>query len=173
VRSAQTETDAKNESRHENRSMSIFLRPYEPRDFATLYRIDQSCYPRGIAYSKITLRWFLGLAGAECLVAETDGKICGFILAEEHPPLGHIITIDVVEAERRGGVGSALLQAIEANLQRRAVRIIVLEAATNNEPAVAFWQKHGYRVEGVLKRYYLGRLDAYEMKKVLPPPKEI
>lgn len=155
-----------------NKSMSMVLRAYEPHDFSALYRIDQACYPRGIAYSKITLRWFLGLAGAECLVAETRGKICGFILAEEHPPLAHIITIDVIEAERRNGVGSALLQAIETNLARHSVRIIVLETATNNAAGVAFWQKHGYRVEGVLKRYYLGRLDAYEMKKVLPAPKE-
>lgn len=150
----------------------MVLRPYEPRDFAALYRIDQTCYPRGIAYSKITLRWFLNLAGAECLLAENAGKISGFILAEEHPPLAHIITIDVIEAERRSGLGSALLHAIETNLAQHAVRTIVLETATNNEPAVAFWKKHGYRVEGVLKRYYLGRSDAYEMKKVLPAPKE-
>jgi ribosomal-protein-alanine N-acetyltransferase len=152
--------------------MTMVLRAYESRDFAALYRIDQACYPRGIAYSKITLRWFLGLAGAECLVAEIAGKICGFILAERHPPLAHIITIDVIEAERRNGVGSALLNAIETHLAQHSVRIVVLETATNNEPAVAFWKKHGYRVEGVLKRYYLGRLDAYEMKKVLPTPKE-
>jgi ribosomal-protein-alanine N-acetyltransferase len=152
--------------------MTMVLRAYEPRDFAALFRIDQACYPRGIAYSKLTLRWFLNLPGAECLVAESAGKMSGFILAEEHPPLAHIITIDVIEAERRRGMGSALLHAIETNLTRHAVRIIVLETATNNEPAVAFWKKHGYRVEGVLKRYYLGRMDAYEMKKVLPASKE-
>ncbi|HXN25397.1 MAG TPA: N-acetyltransferase [Candidatus Dormibacteraeota bacterium] len=153
--------------------MTMVLRAYEPRDFAALYRIDQACYPRGIAYSKITLRWFLGLAGAECLVAEIAGESSGFILAEKHPPLAHIITIDVIEGERRNGVGSAMVKAIETNLAQHSVRFIVLETATNNEPAVAFWKKHGYRVEGVLKRYYLGRLDAYEMKKVLLPTKEI
>lgn len=152
--------------------MATVLRAYEPRDFAALYRIDQVCYPRGIAYSKMTLRWFLGLAGAECFVAETSGKISGFILAEEHSPLAHIITIDVVEAERRSGVGSALLYAIETNLASHSVRTIVLETAIDNQPGVAFWKKHGYRVEGVLKRYYLGRLDAYQMKKVLPASKE-
>ncbi len=150
----------------------MVLRAYEPGDFAELYRIDQECYPRGIAYSKSTLRWFLSLAGTECLLAETAGIISGFILTEEEPPLGHIITIDVIEAERRNGVGSALLHAMEMNLAGRFVRTIVLETATNNQPAVAFWQKHGYRVEGVLKHYYLARVDAYEMKKVLPALKE-
>jgi len=152
--------------------MSAAIRPYNTRDFAKLFRIDQACYPPGIAYSKNTLRWFLNLPGAKCLVAEISGKIAGFILAEEHPPLAHIITIDVVEPERRSGIGSDLLLAIEEDLALQGVRTIVLETAIDNEPAVAFWQKHGYRIQSVLERYYLGRLDAYEMKKALPAPKE-
>jgi [ribosomal protein S18]-alanine N-acetyltransferase len=152
--------------------MSAAIRPYNTRDFATLFRIDQACYPPGIAYSKNTLRWFLNLPGAKCLVAEVDGRIAGFILAEQHAPLAHIITIDVAESARRAGIGSALLRAIEADLALQAVRTMVLETATNNEPAIAFWQNHGYRIQSVLKRYYLGRLDAYEMKKALPAAKE-
>ena len=153
-------------------AMSAAIRPYNTRDFTGLFRIDQACYPPGIAYSKTALRWFLNLPGAKCLVGIIGGKIAGFILAEEHAPLAHIITIDVVEAERRSGIGSDLLRAIEADLALQGVRTIVLETAINNEPAIAFWQKHGYRIQSVLKRYYLGRLDAYEMKKALPAPKE-
>jgi ribosomal protein S18 acetylase RimI-like enzyme len=44
----------------------------------------------------------------------------------------------------------------------------LLETAANNEAGVAFWQRHGYRIEATLKRYYLGRIDAYEMRKILP-----
>ena len=55
-----------------------------------------------------------------------------------------------------------------AGLAARGVRRVSLETATTNEPAVAFWQRHGYRTVAVLKRYYLGRLDAYEMRKILP-----
>ena len=48
------------------------LRAYTPADFETLYVIDQACYPRGIAYSRRTLRSFLAAPGASCLVAETE-----------------------------------------------------------------------------------------------------
>src|SRR5258708_33344969 len=58
-------------------AMSAAIRPYNSRDFAKLFRIDQACYPPGIAYSKNTLRWFLNLPGAKCLVAEVSGKIAG------------------------------------------------------------------------------------------------
>lgn len=146
------------------------LRAYEPHDFAALYKLDQSCFPPGISYSRTTLRYFLTLPSADCTIAEEDGRILGFILSEENPPLAHIITLDVDAKHRRNGVGTTLLETQEANLASRAVRSILLETAIDNEPAVAFWQSRGYRIEATLKRYYLGRMDAYEMRKILPGP---
>lgn len=148
--------------------MALTLRSYEPHDFAALHKLDQACFPPGISYSKTTLRYFLMLASADCVVAVEEDRITGFILSEENPPLAHIITLDVAEKHRRQGVGAALLQTLESNLEARGVRSILLETATENEAAVAFWQRHGYRIEATLKRYYLGRVDAYEMRKILP-----
>jgi ribosomal-protein-alanine N-acetyltransferase len=152
--------------------MAVTLRSYEPHDFTALHRLDQSCFPAGISYSKTTLRYFLTIASADCVVAVDGARIAGFILTEENPPLAHIITLDVAQAHRRHGVGTALLAESEKNLALRGVRSVLLETAIDNEAAVAFWKKHGYRIEAVLKRYYLGRLDAYEMRKRLlaPPP---
>ena len=150
--------------------MPPVLRPYDPKDFSALYRLDQSCFPAGIAYSKTTLRYFLSLRSADCLVAMEDAHIAGFILTEENPPLAHVITLDVAEKFRRQGIASVLLAESERNLALRGVRHVLLETATNNDAAVAFWQHRGYRIEATLKRYYLGRLDAYEMRKILLAP---
>jgi ribosomal-protein-alanine N-acetyltransferase len=149
--------------------MALSLRSYDPRDFAALHRLDQACFPAGISYSKRMLGYFLKLPSADGIVAEAAGQIAGFILTEENPPLAHIITLDVAEAHRRAGTGSSLLAESERNLALRGVRTILLETATENEVAIAFWQRHGYRIEAVLKRYYLGRQDAYEMRKFLLP----
>jgi [ribosomal protein S18]-alanine N-acetyltransferase len=148
--------------------MAPVLRPYDPRDFSALFRLDQACFPAGVSYSKTTLRYFLSLRSADCLVAMEDAHIAGFILTEENPPLAHIITLDVVEKFRRRGIGSLLLAESERNLGLRGVRHVLLETATDNDAGVAFWQRHGYRIEATLKRYYLGRLDAYEMRKIMP-----
>ena len=148
--------------------MAVTLRSYEPHDFAALHRLDQSCFPAGISYSKTTFHYFLTIASADCIVAADGKRIAGFILTEENPPLAHIITLDVAETYRRKGVGTAVLSESEKNLALRGVRSILLETAIDNEGAVAFWKRHGYRIEAVLKRYYLGRLDAYEMRKILP-----
>jgi ribosomal-protein-alanine N-acetyltransferase len=147
--------------------VSVTIRQYEAHDFASMFKLDQACFPPGIAYSKTMLRYFLAQAGAECLVALDGGKIVGFTLSEENPPLAHIITLDVAESHRRHGVGTALLGESEANLRFRGVRTVLLETATNNEAGIAFWERHGYRREVVLRNYYSGRLDAFEMRKKL------
>lgn len=152
--------------------MSIVIRQADAKDFPALFRLDQKCFPPGIAYSKTMLKRFMGLPGAECLLAVHENEIIAFLLTEENPPLGHVMTLDVAETHRRKGIGSLLLRESENNLRFRGVRTMLLETAISNEAGVAFWQRHGYRIEAVLKNYYPGHLDAYEMRKRLPVMKE-
>jgi [ribosomal protein S18]-alanine N-acetyltransferase len=146
----------------------VLLRAYQPGDFDALYKLDQSCFPRGIAYSKTTLRYFLALSSAQCLLAVEEDDIAGFMLSEVDGSLAHIITLDVAEAHRRSGVGTMLLNAAEKSLATKGVRTVFLETAVNNHATVNFWLRHGYIKEGILKRYYLNRIDGYEMRKTLP-----
>jgi [ribosomal protein S18]-alanine N-acetyltransferase len=148
--------------------MAVTQRAYEPHDFAALHRLDQSCFPQGIAYSRTTLHYFLMLPTANCVVAVEGKNLVGFILSEQNPPLAHVTTLDVAASHRRRGIASALLAEAETNWIYYGVHHVLLETAIENEAAVAFWKRHGYRIEAVLKRYYLGRLDAYEMRKILP-----
>jgi [ribosomal protein S18]-alanine N-acetyltransferase len=152
--------------------VSITIRQSDSKDFPALFKLDQKCFPPGIAYSRQMLRHFLTQAGAETLVAEDNKTIVGFLLTEENPPLGHVMTLDVAEPYRRKGIGSDLLRESEANMHFRGVRTMLLETAITNEAGVAFWQRHGYRIEAVLKNYYPGHLDAYEMRKRLPAMRE-
>jgi ribosomal-protein-alanine N-acetyltransferase len=147
--------------------VSVAIRQFDSHDFAALHRLDQACFPPGISYSKTMLRYFLAQPAAECLVAVDGAKIIGFLISEENPPLGHIITLDVAEPHRRRGVGTRLLRESEEHLAFRGVRTVLLETATTNDAGIAFWERHGYRREAVLKNYYSGRLDAYEMRKRL------
>jgi ribosomal-protein-alanine N-acetyltransferase len=147
--------------------MPFTIRPYEARDFAAMHKLDQACFAPGISYSRWSLQYFLNLPSADCLVAEEGKRLAGFILAEENPPLAHIITLDVAESHRRKGVGSDLLRDMEQHFAFHGIQSVLLETAVDNESGIAFWQHHGYRTEAVVKRYYLGRIDAYEMRKKL------
>lgn len=148
-------------------AVKFTIREYRPADLGVLYSIDQSCYSLAIAYSLGELRWYLHLPGAACFVAESRKKISGFILSAHKGAHGHIITIDVLVPYRGSGVGTALLRKSERNLAEAGVREIWLETATNNNAAVAFWQKHGYRTRGRMKNYYPGGVDAFAMSKHL------
>jgi len=149
--------------------MAIIIRQYKAKDFDRLYKLDQACFPPGIAYSKWSLRYYLNLPGADCLVAEEGKELAGFILAEENPPLGHIITLDVAEKFRRRGAGSALLREMEEHFTFRGIESVLLETSVENKSGIAFWEKHGYRTEAVVKKYYLGKIDAFEMRKKIQP----
>lgn len=157
--------------------MTFSVRDYHPDDFNTLYLIDRACYEPEIAYTREELRWYLSLSAADCLVAEARHStrnaprpIAGFVIVASQRIHGHIITIDVVENLRRAGVGAVLLRKAEAKLLRRGAREVWLETATNNNPAIAFWNKHGYRTRGRLRDYYPGGIDAFSMSKQLPNP---
>jgi ribosomal protein S18 acetylase RimI-like enzyme len=158
-------------------SANIVLRAARDQDFETLYTIDQACYSPEVAYTRNELRWYLSLRGTECIVAEmlkkgfrksqTRSRIAGFVVTISRQLHGHIVTIDVLEMHRRRGVASALLQCAESKMSEQDIEEVWLETATNNESAIAFWKKHGYRSRGVLPNYYPNRLDAYAMSKTL------
>jgi ribosomal-protein-alanine N-acetyltransferase len=79
--------------------------------------------------------------------------------------VGHIITIDVVAAARRSGVGSELLREAESRLRAAGSRSVVLETAVDNHSALTFYKRHEYFLVKTIPRYYSNGLDAFVLKK--------
>jgi len=138
-----------------------------------------------LAYSRPEMAFYMRRAGAFTLVAEakeapgdsqkkrsggvgeeTQG-ILGFILTELQRRKGHVITIDVIGAARRLGVGSAMLDVAEARLRESGAEAVALEVAVNNEAAIRFYKEKGYFVEKTVRGYYSNQLDALVMEKAL------
>jgi ribosomal-protein-alanine N-acetyltransferase len=151
-----------------NCAVPFVIRDFKPEDFDTLWRIDQECFPPGIAYTREELTIYLRKRGAITLIAENpDYKtIAGFLVA--HGGLtGHIITIDVVTGARRFGVGSLLLSGAEDRLREAGSRAVGLETAVDNLGALAFYKRHGYDVIRTWPRYYSNGVDALVLKRML------
>jgi ribosomal-protein-alanine N-acetyltransferase len=145
----------------------FLLRDPRPEDFETLWRVDQECFPPGISYTQQELKVYMRRKGAFTLVAEDfSGAIAGFIVA--HGGLtGHIITIDVLPAARRSGLGSQMLHAAEERLRAAGSLAVGLEAAVDNVSALSFYKRHGYAVIKTWPRYYSNGVDALVLKKEL------
>jgi len=150
------------------KASEFVLREFAPADFDILWRLDQICFTRGIAYSKAELAHFIKQSRSFTIVAEADAEIAGFIVVERDTRgTGRIITIDVHPDARRGGLGTLLMETAEERLRELECKRVVLEVAVDNAAAIGFYKRHGYSVMGTIPRYYLGSLDALRMVKEL------
>jgi len=143
------------------------IRDFSPKDFDTLWQIDQRCFPPGISYSRQELRTYMSKRDAFTLIAgDSANAVAGFIVA--HGGLtGHIITIDILPEARRSGAGSLLLQAAENRLRQAGSRAVGLETAVDNLPALSFYKRHGYNLIRTWPRYYSNGVDALVLRKEL------
>ena len=160
--------------------VTFAIRAYRLEDFETLWRLDQACFPPGIAYSRMELMTYIRRRNsfalvAECVRSEADDSgdatrlwIAGFIVAESGRRAGHIITIDVREEARRSGLGSRLMREAETRLRAEGCTAVLLETAVDNQAALAFYKRLGYFLVKTVPRYYTTGVDAFVLKKELP-----
>lgn len=94
---------------------------------------------------------------ARLWVLEDDGRVVGYLGAEESLPgvfsLGMAI---LAEARGRGG-GRALLAALDEHARRCGAHKLWLETWTDNAGAIAFYAAAGFEVEGLKREHYRRR----------------
>jgi len=148
-------------------SDSIGLRPVRRDDVDALLALDRACFRPGIAYSRAELQYFLFHARSVSVLAEDENGIAGFAIVKFHFEkglcVGHIITIDVAEAQRRRGVGRLLMDALLASCHQAEATSLRLEVAVDNAGAIAFYERLGFTETGRIPGYYMGKLDALTM----------
>ncbi len=79
-----------------------------------------------------------------------------------------LITLDVLREHRRKGYASVLFSRSEEILKGYGVQQYELQVDVNNDPAMAFYRKNGFMQERLLRKYYPGSRDAWQMVKKLP-----
>jgi [ribosomal protein S18]-alanine N-acetyltransferase len=154
--------------------VDFVIRDYRPADFDRLWKIDQLCFPPGIAYTQMDLTGFVTRRKAITLVAElpadseAPGAIAGFAVAQPIRNIGRILTLDILPEARRFGLATRLMQKGEERLRAGGCQQVFLETAVNNEPAIRLYHKLGYQIIRTLPLYYpTHALDAYLLGKNL------
>ena len=74
-----------------------------------------------------------------------------------------IMNIVVKKSKRKLGIGSALLQKIIEFSKEQKATSITLEVNYKNNPAIALYQKFGFKQVGLRKKYYHNTDDAILM----------
>ncbi|MFL6164032.1 MAG: tRNA (adenosine(37)-N6)-threonylcarbamoyltransferase complex dimerization subunit type 1 TsaB [Jatrophihabitantaceae bacterium] len=102
------------------------------------------------------------------LVAEQDGTVVGSAGLLTIGETAQIVTVGVLPAARRQGVGGRLIRALVAEAARRRASEVLLEVRIDNAAARQLYAKLGFEVIGTRRGYYdQGRVDAVVMRRGL------
>ncbi|HEX7689220.1 MAG TPA: N-acetyltransferase [Burkholderiaceae bacterium] len=103
------------------------------------------------------------------VVAGPPGELRGFGIMSYGDDDAHLLLLAVRDSWRRRGVGTAMLQWLEAAACVAGARRVRLEARRDNEAARSFYNEHGYHERDLAPRMYGGRLDGVHLEKWLRP----
>ena len=104
------------------------------------------------------------------VVARRGDAIAGFAIMQYRETSAHLNLFAVSPQLRRRGIGSALLQWLEATAMVAGIQIIRMEARERNAAARSFYKAHGYRETVILPGYYQGEESAVRFEKDLTAP---
>ena len=96
---------------------------------------------------------------AYCVVCEDDGKLLGYAIFHLLGPDSELLSIATRTSEQRKGIGSQLLKAGLDKLTESGDQCF-LEVRDGNAKARAFYEKHGFKLYSVRKKYYSDGEDA-------------
>ena len=87
-------------------------------------------------------------------VFNTDGQLIGYCGCWQILEEARITNIAVSPDYRRKHIGEALLTTIIDECYRNMAKYITLEVRVGNKPAIALYEKYGFKSLGVRKGYY-------------------
>ncbi len=131
-----------------------------------LAALHAAACPPAEAWGPDAMRLQLELPGCFGLL-EPGGR--GAVLARVAADEAEVLTLAVLPAARRRGLGGALLAAAAREAARRGARTLFLEVAEGNAAARALYAAAGFAPVGRRPRYYPGGADALVLRLDLAP----
>lgn len=139
---------------------SLEVRRADDRDLLAIQRIERESFADPWPYE--VFEGFLGDPGF--LVADDDGAVVGFVIADVVPnrgrPLGHIKDLAVHPNRRKEGVATTLLSRALMVLVQAGVSSVKLEVRAGNEAARGLYGEFGFEPVHRLEDYYEDGEDA-------------
>jgi ribosomal-protein-alanine N-acetyltransferase len=145
----------------------VRIRSADRADLLAVVRIENASFSQPWPYD--AFERFLGEPGF--LVAETDGQIAGYVVADVTQQigraLGHVKDIAGHPEHRGDGVGSTLLSRSLGVLGAHGAETVKLEVRRSNDGAKRLYQEFGFDPLRRVPEYYANGEDAIVMIRKL------
>jgi [ribosomal protein S18]-alanine N-acetyltransferase len=143
--------------------MSWSVLPAAPAQAEALAAVHRAVFPPREAWGPDAIALQLALPGVFGLAEEQGGMLLARTAADE----AEILTLAVLPALRRRGLGRALLLLAMAEARRRGATTMALEVAADNVAGQALYKQAGFMPVGRRRRYYADGADALVLRASL------
>lgn len=149
-----------------NPAPGVVLRDLEWTDLAPLAELEQQLFADD-AWTEAT--WWTELAGRprrDYVVAVTpDGTISGYAGLDVSGDVADVMTIATAPGHQGRGIGRVLLDELVRRATAHGVEALLLEVRADNDAARRLYDRAGFEVISVRRRYYQpGDVDALVMR---------
>jgi ribosomal-protein-alanine N-acetyltransferase len=140
--------------------------PLAATDLAQVAALEEAVFPEPLSYAEVVRLWardstvYIGVREGDRLLA-----YFGF---EVHGPTAHVISNATRPDARRRGLGSLVLRAGEEFARARGARWFLGEVRRSNVAQLRLLARLGWRVVGLVPRFFGNGEDAYAVWRLLP-----
>ena len=100
------------------------------------------------------------------VVAVRDDEVVGYIGSQSSIDESDVMNVAVHPDCRRQGIAEQLIETLIGELKNRGSKALMLEVRASNAPAIALYEKLGFRQVGLRKNYYRNpKEDALILRK--------
>src|SRR5437588_5077039 len=126
------------------------IRPLAYSDLPQVNAIERRAFPTPWSLAMFVLE--LSKPSGVCLAAVRGKDVVGYLVCSQYADVWHLMNLAVDPASRRQGIATALLSEM---VERAGPdEQYTLEVRPSNAPAIALYERFGFRGAGTRRRYY-------------------
>ena len=128
----------------------VAIRRLAYSDLPAVLSIERRSFPTPWSLAMFVLE--LSKPSGICLAAIDGDEILGYLVCSRYDQVWHLMNVAVAPERRRAGVARGLIEQLVEESGGRLP--FTLEVRVSNRPAIAMYERLGFRSAGVRPRYY-------------------